>query len=287
MTTKQIKCNICLEDIDNPVFTPCIHGFCDECISKWINEKKQFANIPCPVCKYNISDLAGPRDESKLFTDDDDEAIRMLIQRMAGRNNRRPPANTLTDIPALPIAVLRGLGIEEMVRPEMRSNIFRGIRESGRPRRGPLRRGAMLNPAARIGSNPDATPNVTIATPNVATIEPTFEPTLLRRQTNGLSNIQPLRVSDNLTSFQPPTSYLPNGILSRRLLDSMPNNIPIIRRNGNLNTNLNNLVDIINSRRQSLTPPVLPLPPIPHAPLIRSAARRNLQIQESTQSSTP
>ena len=54
---KLITCNICFdENIKDPVFTPCFHGFCKECISKWINEKKY--DIKCPSCRYDISDMA-------------------------------------------------------------------------------------------------------------------------------------------------------------------------------------------------------------------------------------
>jgi hypothetical protein len=73
MTTapKKVKCNICLDDdVKNPLFTPCIHGFCSECISQWLNEKRYELRIPCPVCKHDISELAGPRDPSTLFHDE-------------------------------------------------------------------------------------------------------------------------------------------------------------------------------------------------------------------------
>lgn len=65
---KKIKCNICLDDtIENPVFTPCIHGFCSECISRWLDEKKDDLYIPCPICKHDIADLAGARNPNNLF----------------------------------------------------------------------------------------------------------------------------------------------------------------------------------------------------------------------------
>ena len=65
------KCNICFDySIKDPIFTPFIHGFCQECIIKWIIEKRHMLIIPCPVCKYDISELAGARDRSTLFTEE-------------------------------------------------------------------------------------------------------------------------------------------------------------------------------------------------------------------------
>ena len=66
--SKKIKCNICWEeDIKAPVFTPCFHSYCSECMSMWLNEKKDELVIPCPVCKHNIAELAGYRDPDTLF----------------------------------------------------------------------------------------------------------------------------------------------------------------------------------------------------------------------------
>jgi hypothetical protein len=66
------RCGICFdEEVQDPIFTPCIHGFCSECIAKWIVEKKRRRVIPCPVCKFDISEIAGYRNEDELYEDDD------------------------------------------------------------------------------------------------------------------------------------------------------------------------------------------------------------------------
>ncbi len=97
--SKIVKCNICLEEnIENPVFTPCIHGFCSECISKWIDEKKQYIRIPCPVCKFDIAPLAGDRDESQLY--DESEPL---------------PPNLLRSTVDLPRFFLRGSSFDENI----------------------------------------------------------------------------------------------------------------------------------------------------------------------------
>lgn len=71
---KKIKCSICMEIVDtkkeHPTFTPCFHGYHDACIQQWIGQNRQNLVIPCPVCKTDISDIAGYRDVSMLFLPD-------------------------------------------------------------------------------------------------------------------------------------------------------------------------------------------------------------------------
>ncbi len=123
--SKTVKCNICLEEnIENPVFTPCIHGFCSECISKWISEKKQYIRIPCPVCKFDIAPLAGHRDESQLY-DESEPLPRFLLQTTINNTLRQLPRQP--EPPRSPEFVLRGLGIEEIVPPVAPINIFRRV----------------------------------------------------------------------------------------------------------------------------------------------------------------
>jgi hypothetical protein len=122
-----VKCNICLdEDVKNPVFTPCIHGFCSECISRWLSEKKDNLRIPCPVCKFDIAALAGPRDPSQLYDDD------APIPQFPLRNAMMNIIQQITAPEPVPILeyVMRGLGIEELVRPDIPRNLLRqqGIR---------------------------------------------------------------------------------------------------------------------------------------------------------------
>lgn len=70
-TLKKNNCAICLTDIEaNPVFTPCIHPFHDECIDKWITQNIHEEKIPCPICKFDISELAGPRDPNTIYRDE-------------------------------------------------------------------------------------------------------------------------------------------------------------------------------------------------------------------------
>lgn len=44
-----MNCIICLDNIDNPKFLPCLHSFHTKCINKWISEKPY-----CPICKIPI-----------------------------------------------------------------------------------------------------------------------------------------------------------------------------------------------------------------------------------------
>ena len=97
------KCNICFDDgITNPIFTPCIHGFCQECILKWIVEKQHMLVIPCPVCKYDISELAGYRDRGSLYTEepineamfnDEDDAIEQPVLRRSTNERTGVPTH--------------------------------------------------------------------------------------------------------------------------------------------------------------------------------------------------
>ena len=52
-----MQCNICLEEVKDIVFTPCIHGFCSSCLNTWLANNKTKSKIPCPICKYDISEL--------------------------------------------------------------------------------------------------------------------------------------------------------------------------------------------------------------------------------------
>lgn len=118
----KVRCNICLdEDIQNPVFTPCIHGFCSECISRWLSEKKNNLRIPCPVCKFNIAELAGPRDTSQLY--DDDAPLPQLLLRNAIADIFQNIA--VPELTPTPEYVMRGLGIEELARPDIPRNLLR------------------------------------------------------------------------------------------------------------------------------------------------------------------
>jgi len=52
-----MECSICISEVQDPVFTPCIHGFCRKCITGWIKENESKNRIPCPLCKHDISSL--------------------------------------------------------------------------------------------------------------------------------------------------------------------------------------------------------------------------------------
>ena len=72
-TENKLTCSICLSPLnDNIIFTPCIHGFHNECITPWLESKSHFRLIPCPLCKHDISILLGPRDENNLYDNDPD-----------------------------------------------------------------------------------------------------------------------------------------------------------------------------------------------------------------------
>lgn len=53
-------CVVCFEDVvsaDTATWTPCIHVFHTDCIKPWIATKLHSDTIPCPTCKYDISQL--------------------------------------------------------------------------------------------------------------------------------------------------------------------------------------------------------------------------------------
>jgi hypothetical protein len=66
-----VKCGICLEcvkkDGGQSMFTPCIHGFHATCLMQWIQYNVREVYIPCPICKTDISGLAGPRNPRSLY----------------------------------------------------------------------------------------------------------------------------------------------------------------------------------------------------------------------------
>jgi hypothetical protein len=50
-------CNICLENVQDPVVTLCGHLYCWPCIYKWLNtSSKNNEKSQCPVCKLEISE---------------------------------------------------------------------------------------------------------------------------------------------------------------------------------------------------------------------------------------
>ncbi|XP_047338997.1 E3 ubiquitin-protein ligase RMA1H1-like [Impatiens glandulifera] len=51
------ECNICLDNVQDPVVTLCGHLYCWPCIYKWINfQTSDQRPAQCPVCKSNISE---------------------------------------------------------------------------------------------------------------------------------------------------------------------------------------------------------------------------------------
>lgn len=72
---KKFSCMICLEDYYSDskdiIWTPCIHGFHEKCIMQYVETKKIFLNIPCPLCKTDISPILGYRDPTQLYHDDE------------------------------------------------------------------------------------------------------------------------------------------------------------------------------------------------------------------------
>lgn len=63
------KCHVCFDEITEDLqFTPCIHSFHGKCLEPWIRMNIQTRPIPCPVCKYDISDLLGDSAEQPQFS---------------------------------------------------------------------------------------------------------------------------------------------------------------------------------------------------------------------------
>ncbi len=115
------KCNICFEEnLKEPIFTPCIHGFCQDCMAKWLVEKKHRRVIPCPVCKFDIAAIAGIRDESELFSDEEGAIVEMMEN--IGNEEDHPPQPILrldpgnAGVPAhfMPYIVVNGVDVPVM-----------------------------------------------------------------------------------------------------------------------------------------------------------------------------
>ena len=47
------ECNICLENANEPVVTPCGHLYCWKCIYEWLQQPRD--TLVCPVCKSGIT----------------------------------------------------------------------------------------------------------------------------------------------------------------------------------------------------------------------------------------
>ncbi|EUB55385.1 Breast cancer type 1 susceptibility protein [Echinococcus granulosus] len=50
-----LSCPICLDDLKQPVITPCSHIFCEFCLDEYMLKKR---SIRCPICNKDISKRA-------------------------------------------------------------------------------------------------------------------------------------------------------------------------------------------------------------------------------------
>ena len=48
---ERFECNICLDDVREPIVTQCGHLFCWSCLYRWLNTNHQ----TCPVCKAGVT----------------------------------------------------------------------------------------------------------------------------------------------------------------------------------------------------------------------------------------
>ena len=55
------QCNICFNNCNNEIITPCNHSFCYVCLNKWIQTCKYNKYVynrntdpTCPVCRYGF-----------------------------------------------------------------------------------------------------------------------------------------------------------------------------------------------------------------------------------------
>ncbi|VDI37426.1 Hypothetical predicted protein [Mytilus galloprovincialis] len=52
-----LVCSICLETFDTPKYLPCLHTFCEGCLSTYIAsgfEKGQKSNMSCPISRQTV-----------------------------------------------------------------------------------------------------------------------------------------------------------------------------------------------------------------------------------------
>ena len=65
------ECHICLENVEDPVITPCLHIMCHACIYDYLNfPKSSFIklNKKCPVCKIALTLVDLHRVKDKIET---------------------------------------------------------------------------------------------------------------------------------------------------------------------------------------------------------------------------
>jgi hypothetical protein len=93
-------CAICLEDFtDDTEYTLCMHKFHSSCLQEYFKKYKYELYIPCPLCKWDIADMFGYRDPSKLFYPDNEEVKayyleqRRQIQTIIGEDVKAPEEN--------------------------------------------------------------------------------------------------------------------------------------------------------------------------------------------------
>ncbi|XP_070559961.1 E3 ubiquitin-protein ligase TRIM56-like [Ptychodera flava] len=46
-----LRCKICFQDIDKPKILPCLHSFCNDCVTKLISTEQR--EVQCPVCNHH------------------------------------------------------------------------------------------------------------------------------------------------------------------------------------------------------------------------------------------
>lgn len=76
-------CNVCLEEVHEPVITQCGHLYCWPCLYRWLNT----GHSTCPMCKAGISE----ENVIPLFTRGSEQDPRSKTAGVPGRPNAHRP----------------------------------------------------------------------------------------------------------------------------------------------------------------------------------------------------
>lgn len=97
---EKLECPICLESADDPVFTPCAHRMCRECLlSSWSTQMSG----PCPICRYKIdkTDLMNCPFENQFIVSDvekdwkESTKVSKLLEYLEGIERDRPAEKSI------------------------------------------------------------------------------------------------------------------------------------------------------------------------------------------------
>ncbi|KAL4472086.1 hypothetical protein ABPG72_001084 [Tetrahymena utriculariae] len=70
------QCPLCLDERIK-IILPCLHGYCDNCARKWIQEKQQ---KNCPMCRFQVESTQSRFNRTVMHIEDDVENVNQLVK---------------------------------------------------------------------------------------------------------------------------------------------------------------------------------------------------------------